>query len=79
MLLPPIDPKFFEACQRAARREQTLRADWQRHFSHRMSYDEYNYINYLTLEVRNGTMGIDRARDDLKLYREHHAKGSRPV
>jgi hypothetical protein len=78
MMLPSVNPKLYALLERAALREEAARRDWQRHFAHRMSYDEYNLIGALNTEVRGGRMCGDRAQDCLAIYRANHTNTPQP-
>jgi len=69
-MLPDVDPAFQAAVMRSAQKEKWYRRDWERHFSHRMDYDEYRFIVGLEFYVADGSMVPERARECLRAYRE---------
>jgi hypothetical protein len=74
--LPKTDLQFEEKLKSAALQGEAARRDWDRNFSHRMSYDEYHYIGMLSAELVMGMICEDRAMDLLKAYRKASADQS---
>lgn len=68
--------QFEEMLRSAAAQGEAARKDWERNFSHRMSYDEYHFIGMLNAELVMGLITEDRAIDLLKAYRKASADQS---
>jgi hypothetical protein len=71
-LLPQLSDPWIATVSRGAVRERWRRSDWERHFKHRMSYDEYHYIGLLQTAVFRREIGPEYAVDALAEYRKRH-------
>ena len=74
--LPKTDLQFEAKLKSAALQGKAARKDWERNFSHRMSYDEYHYIGILNAELVMGKIAEDRAVELLQAYRKANAEQS---
>lgn len=69
-LLTDQPPGWWEALERENRRETARRAYYERHHKTEMTYREFVMRCHLHLEINQGHMGVDRAREIIKAQRE---------
>ncbi len=69
-LIPDSPPGWWEALEREARRETARRAYYERHHKDQMTYREFVMRCHLHLDINQGRMGVDRAREIIKEQRE---------
>ena len=77
--LPKVNLKFEAALLKAAAEGRALRTLWERHYEHRMTYDEFHMRRDLTLEVREGRMIPARARECLETYKQRTAENEQAL
>ena len=71
-MLSSIPEGWFEKLEIAALREKGRRHLYERHYSDKMTYDRYVFINNLEREIVCGRMNDDRAIELIRKYDKVH-------
>lgn len=61
--LSSLSKAWVKKLERAALQEESLRTVWEKHYKHKMTYDEFHMRRHLTLAVQRNEMDETYARE----------------